>query len=281
MRAIVVGVALFLAQPQVARAKTSGPLECDRPPKILGWTEDGGKFVFEDCASAEVRAIDVRDGNLLEPDEDEAEQIRKGVKATKPSRLSPDRHARVDVRFKSHDAGRWQNGVFRAAEATVAEIVVDRGSSQPLRTSIKWFSPLLGLEAYWSPDGRRVAAVVETKKIWSAKHHTFEIAIGPARGPRVQWLAPRQIDPREEDQVMDEVERAGFAPTARRLAANKQLDRSIVYAAAGYEKDAERLARAVPGGADVVPLRSDAGAELVVAIGEITLRQVRRNLRSE
>jgi hypothetical protein len=279
MRATVLS-ALLLACPSLARAETSGVLECNRPPKILGWTEDGGKFVFEDCATAELRVIDARDGELVEAEEEDAEQIRRGVKEAKPSRLSPDRHARVDVRFAAHaSGGRWQNSVFRFAEPLVAELSIYRQASN--RTSVRWFSPLLGLDVYWSPDGRRVAFVVETQKVWSASRRAFEIAIGPAKGPRVQWLAGRDVQPEEEDRVLDELERAGFAPTSKRPAPKKALVRSIVYAASGFEADAARLARAVPAGAEVAPLRSDAGAELVLAIGEDTWRQVRRLLRDQ
>jgi hypothetical protein len=177
-----------------------------------------------------------------------------------------------DVYAYSHEE---DDGAMEEKKATFA-VKVRRGGK--LVTSATWStsSPnaqmgagLSGtLRACWSPDGKRVAIFAYRAPGMMRDTADSVVLVGPTQGPRIQLVADKAILASAAQRVGAALEAAGFTPTASK-ASNEATPRAatVIYAAAGFEADAQKLATAVPGGATVAKLDWKAPFDLVVGIG--------------
>ena len=122
------------------------------------------------------------------------------------------------------------------------------------------------LSVYWSPDGRYVAWVVSPSRFHGMDGSSLVTASVGAAGPQVQVLGMPEVLKVATSKVTAAVEKQGamvvFVGRAKKARAT-----SVVYAAAGSEREAQAIAKALPGGGTVEALTWAAGVELVVALG--------------
>jgi len=130
--------------------------------------------------------------------------------------------------------------------------------------------PISGrIEGVYSPDGRHVAVLVAADPYFHMRAGTHAsrgaVVLLPA-GPEVQLLRPAGVGADALDGLV-----ASLGPdfvVADRGTARKARERSVVYAAEGWDEHAAQLAAKLPGGAEVERLDwSVPSACLVVALG--------------
>jgi hypothetical protein len=126
-------------------------------------------------------------------------------------------------------------------------------------------APAGSVDVYWTPDGRRT--------LWIAHHagHAMrdpgydEIVVGTDGNPGVS-VAVDKAKLKDAEKISAALAKAGFT-VLKVSAAKKPRDKSVVFAAAGHEAEAKKLAAAVPGGAEVQTLDWKSPLDLVVALG--------------
>lgn len=253
-------------------------------PLSVGWAQDfsltaqgfpdvrwqGGAFVVEGMGESGV--FDTRRARVLEGPQKEAFLAKEDGEAVTltPSRTSPDGKSKAVVVVNAAAAGgAWVGDQFRPAGITSAELRVERDGRAMV--SRNWLHGVLEATTLWSPDGRYVAWVLTTSD-WSGMDgsRSFQVVVGPGRGTRTQVLAAAEVLAKGSPKLLDAVEKAGLT-LAFVGPAKKARPRSVVYAAKGFEADAQRLAALVPGGATVEPMSWASGADVVLAGGSSVL----------
>jgi hypothetical protein len=198
--------------------------------------------------------------------------------ALRASRTSPDGKAVADVVASNvTQAGAWTSAVnpsggdmidtWSDGSATGWSLVVTRGGAQQV---VAHCAPADSLDVYWTPDGKRT--------LWVAHHFSRamrdpgfeEIVVGTDGSPGVS-VAVDKAKLKEAEKVSVALAKAGFT-VLKVTAAKKPRDKSVVFAAAGREADAKKLAAAVPGGAEVQKLDWKSPQDLVVALGPDALK---------
>lgn len=161
--------------------------------------------------------------------------------------------------------GEWR---FRSDSAEDHPIVFGFGSKHlgfTARAEMKM--PFYDSTAWVDPTGRRALI-----RVLRAGMHGNVDFLEDARaehfiltgGPSVEVLAPG--DATAGAAVADAAEKAGWAVAAMGVA-KQARPKTVVFAAAGKETDAAKLAAALPGGASVEKLTWPSKAELVIAVG--------------
>ncbi len=249
--------------------------------KYAGWTADSRHFVWEIYFSGaagwtEGRIYDARTGTITEAPGDEncgseAESDTdrfycRTIKQVKGafSETSPDGKARAEiVPILTGGAGEWQgDGIwYRHASIRIELRVVRDGVS---RVSAAVEGSVAKVRPYWSPDGSMVA--------WSVERPdgALEVVFGTAGIVNVDVVGEKLVLAKAQP-ALDAIVAAGFKPTGIRPAL-KARDVSVVYYAADLKDAAERIAKALPGGATVEKIDWKTPAEVVVALGRSVLR---------
>lgn len=229
-------------------------------PRVL-W--DGrGAFVFE--LDGALRRYDVRTSDVAEVGDEVA-----GAVDLAPARTSPDDKASAAVKVLPGDStGTWKAGVFTPGPGGDLELRVARAGMTYVVSTV---SSIASADVYWSPDSRYIAWVIQPSR-WRGGDGSRSVAIYVgASGPRAQVLAAPDVLKRSGQAAAAVVEGAGLAVVFVGPA-KKARDRSVVYAARGFEAQAKQVAGKLAGGATVEALTWDAKAELVVALGQSALR---------
>lgn len=170
-------------------------------------------------------------------------------------------------------AGAWDHDAWQVSEKDPenedtggAHIAIAVGKRVVLRVTMESGSaPVTGsITPFWSPDGRRVAWWVHHDQAGADFPPYDELWITPARGPRVDVKPDKALAPAAREAALRALDHAGFAPV---LAGDAGAHRAatVVYAAAGFEADAQRAAKALGGTVDKLTWKPD--ADLVVALG--------------
>lgn len=122
---------------------------------------------------------------------------------------------------------------------------------------------------YWSPDGSRVAWVLEASapNPFSGDPMKVLVEFSGNGSMAVELLADEALLKQIAPKVASALRKAGFPP-ARSGKAVKPREKSVVYAASGSEAVAKQVAAAVPGGATVEPLSWKTDCDVVVAVGK-------------
>ncbi len=130
-----------------------------------------------------------------------------------------------------------------------------------------------GVHACFAPGGRRVAWVLVRNSGMMRDTGEWTVLVGPTAGPRIQLVADKAILHEAAARVGAALDAAGLTPTSSK-ASNDATPRaaSVVYAAAGFESDAQKVAAAVPGGATVTKLDWKAPFEIIVGIGATAMK---------
>ena len=120
----------------------------------------------------------------------------------------------------------------------------------------------------WPAHGRRLGWVVRRSPGMMRDEGEFQVLIAPVDGTRIQLVADKSLLADAAATVGEALDKAGFTPTSSK-ASNEKTARpaSVVYAAAGFEEAAKKLALAVPGGATVAKLDWKVPFDLIVGIG--------------
>jgi hypothetical protein len=144
--------------------------------------------------------------------------------------------------------------------------------------SVEW--SLAGPSGGGSLSGHVLSCFSEKRVAWIVVRDTgmmrdpgeFLILVGPNGTPRIQLVADKSILADAAAKVGAALETAGFVTTNSK-ASNEKTPRAatVIYAAAGFEALAQKLAAAVPGGASVAKLDWKAPFEIVVGIGATAL----------
>jgi hypothetical protein len=122
---------------------------------------------------------------------------------------------------------------------------------------------------YWSPDGSRVAWVLEASAAnpFSGEPMKVLVEFSGDGSKAVELLADEALLKQTAPKVASALRKAGFPP-ARSGKAVKPREKSVVYAASGSEALAKQIAAAVPGGATVEALSWKTDCDVVVAVGK-------------
>jgi len=125
----------------------------------------------------------------------------------------------------------------------------------------------------WAPGGKRVAWIVTRNSGMMRDPGEWQIVLGPTAAPRVQLVADKGVLAQAAAKVGAALEAAGVVSTSAK-ASNEASPRpaTVIYAAEGFEADAQRIAAAVPGGATVAKLDWKAPFDVVVGIGATALK---------
>jgi hypothetical protein len=243
-------------------------------PTPLGWTRDSASFVLGNGELEEWADIDGRSGKkrvlkgkaaweewvaahpLSHPPDEEAV----------PSLRSPD--GKAEVRFSAPSAGKdpwWSAG--RGPEAKGLTVSVVRGAETQCS---RQFRAVGDISAFWAPDGRRLAWFQSAELCKPsmgdfACEYIDEASVDPVAGPRIHLVAFGE-DVKVLEAATTALEKAGFAPTGSGPA-QKERQRTVVYAAKGKEAQAKAVAAALPGKPAVEPLTWKADADVVVGLG--------------
>jgi hypothetical protein len=129
------------------------------------------------------------------------------------------------------------------------------------------------IKSCFAPGGKRVAWIVERDSGMMRDPGDYAVLIGPNGGPRIQLVADKSILAAAAQKVGAALEAAGIIATASK-ASNEKKPRptSVIYAATGFEAEAQKLAQAMPGGATVAKLDWKAPFEIVVGIGATAMK---------
>lgn len=210
-------------------------------------------------------------------------------------RRSSDGAATLDVQVKGkHMSGRWgkkefsfdfdpgddQEAVMMDKSVQLTLLVARNGKSF---VSESWAGTstmgaagggLSGsVRACFSPDGRRVAWIVKRDPSMLRDEGSATVLLGAAVTPRVQLVADKTILAAAAAKVGALIDAAGFT-SASSKASNEATPRAatVVYAAKGFEADAQKLAALIPGGATVAALDWKVAADVVVGIGASAMK---------
>lgn len=124
----------------------------------------------------------------------------------------------------------------------------------------------------WAPDGRRVAWFVHRNPSMMRDLGETALFLSPTGGPRIQLVADKGALPRAAALVGAALDQGGFTPTASKESSEATpREKTVVYAAAGFETAAAAVAALVPGGATVAKLDWKPPFDLVVGIGKSAL----------
>lgn len=225
-------------------------------PKV-SW-DPTGAFVF-DSIEGEVTRYDVRTGQTSTVEDTNA------FVALSASRSSPDGKAMAEVKLTvpTETEGNWKGATFTPPKSGNHQLVIQRGERSFVTAQADSIDTL---SVYWSPDGRYVAWVVSPSKFHGMDGSAMVTASVGAAGPQVQVLGMPEVLKAASAKVTAVVEKQGamvvFVGRAKKARAT-----SVVYAAPGSEKEAQAIAKALPGGGTVEALTWAAGVELVVALG--------------
>lgn len=220
-----------------------------------------GAFVFDDFDGVVTR-YEVRTGQTSELDKDASRDTFVELAST---RASPDGKAMAEVKLSvpSSTEGSWKGASFSPPKTTDHQLLVQRGERKFVSGQADSIDTL---EVYWSPDARYVAWVVTPSK-WHGMDGSYGVSIYVgASGPQVQVLGMPEVLKAATAKVTAAVEQQGamvvFVGRAKKARAT-----SVVYAAQGSEREAQAIAKALPGGGTVEALTWAAGVDLVVALG--------------
>lgn len=262
--------------------------------KALGFTQDGLFFVvgrYESIGGDTLEKYVLFDSHLgdglIAPMEFTPEQFKEWVAKRalaplKTGQTSPDGKRQLQVSDKDKE-GRWEKGEFLVTGVSPwtgdsgEEVKVPPPST--FRFGVKegkktWPSADFTfqhqnqsqrVEFIWSPDGRRVAYLVHLESATDGTGADYAVHFGPTRGPRVQVLGVKGLEPALYVMAASALEKAGLTPTSTGEAKDAHPS-TVVFAAKGFEADARKAAQALRG-ATVEPLTWKPGYELVVVLG--------------
>ena len=173
----------------------------------------------------------------------------------------------------------WREGgfAFEAGRAGVMELVTSVHSVSATYTSARWQlhdsatkpGAMRGqVLAVCSPNTLRVAWLLcraGDAAGGNAEPPEFKVLLGPAAGPRIELLGAEAMDPMSLKRTTEALAKAGFVAIRRSVAQDKRA-RSVVYAPKQLMALAQRVAKAIPGGATVEPLTWQPECDMVVAL---------------
>ncbi len=249
----------------------AGPVEIERyGAGLSGWTQDSQFFVWSE--SDKVKILSGRTGALTEAPDLEAFKKTHVLVEPSPSRTSPDGKATAEMKMVSTAASNagWSGNTWRPSATEVVELRVVRDGVSTV--SVAWRQGAYSVEPYWSPNGQRVAWVVNPSDRYSMDGTVDRsVEIGGGGGPKIHLLADKGILVEGTKKVGAALEAAGYSPTFVGPA-KKARDATVVYAAKGKEAIAAKIAAAIPGGATVDKLSWQTPADVVVAVGKSALK---------
>jgi hypothetical protein len=215
----------------------------------------------------------------------------KKLVASAPLACAPPGEAAADVQLSGKGVkGSWKKDVYRfefggdpmaEEKAAAFTLSVKRGgkswpsaSWKAVQGNAAMGGALSGrVRACFAPGGRRVAWIAEREPGIMRDPGDWSILVGPAAGPRIQLVADRALLLQAAAKVGAALEAAGLASTASKVSNEKTArPATVVYAAAGFEAEAQKLAAAVPGGATVGKMDWKAPFDLVVGIGATAMK---------
>jgi hypothetical protein len=261
--------------------------------RAIGFTEDGTVFVVGQneavggdsigtyfLFNARTKQEELYAVEQLTPEEYREWVAENALAPLKTGPKSPDGKREVQVTGKG---GRWKDGLFQVEGVSPwtgddsAEVKIPPPSK--FRFSVKagkksWTSaeftfPHMNVtqlvEPVWSPDGGRVAYLVHEESATDRNGIGFSVTFGPTQGPRVQVLGVKGTASDVYEEAQSALEAAGLAPVAEGEA-KAAHPTTVVFAAKGFEAEAKKAAKALPG-AKVDVLTWKPGYELVVVLG--------------
>jgi hypothetical protein len=183
-------------------------------------------------------------------------------------RTSPDKQAVADVvSVEVTGSGGWNGDTWSSGSSSGWNLVVKRGGTQQVAAKC---DPASAVEVYWTPDGKRTIWVVGHRGRAMRDPGYDDLIIGTDGNPGVA-VAVDKAKLRDAEKLSAPFAKAGFTVLSLTPAV-KAREKSVVFAAAGHEADAKKLAAAVPGGADVQKLDWKSQVDLVVALGPEALK---------
>lgn len=212
---------------------------------------------------------DARTGSTREAREGEEAALEDALLLPR-SRTAPDGKAKAEVKLIAPaSAGTWKDEIFLPGGLSGAELRVERGGSSVL--SRMWKGGMNSADTFWSPDGRYLAWAISASA-WRGMDGSFPVdfTVGAGGGVRAQLLAAPAVLTQAQGRLLDAMEKAGLTPVFVGPA-QKAREKTVIYAAKGFEAVAATLAKALPGGATVEALTWQAGVDVVVAAGKSTL----------
>ena len=237
-----------------------------------GWTKDSSAFVltlgFEDDDAEEWHVYAAADGKEMKVADEDA---LKAFLAAHPLADKGDSPDGLDATSDVVEGRTYRPGASVHGH-------VRRGGKDVSTTAIELsLNSAASVEGVVSPDGRHVAWVVSQEESHPTGQGDFDVnqddhaviaAIGgggAAAGPRVMMVR-KGVPDAAVAAATDALTKAGYA-VARTDPGDDARDKTIVYAAKGFEADAQKIAAAIHGGATVQPLTWKPGYDLVVALG--------------
>jgi hypothetical protein len=233
----------------------------------VSWTPDGRFAVIVDTAdhdnSQGPMVVDGRTGVMAE--EDSGWLKAHKLVPSDASQDSPDGRARADVVLSyEKGAGAWDGDVWKRAEDSISRFNVIRDGKT--FTSVAFENAFESVSPYWSPRGGRILWLVTRRSHEMDGERSYEFAVGPAGGPRLQLLANKDLLTGVVPAVQSKLEAAGFPPTWTGPAKGTR-PKSIVYSSDVAKEAAKQIAALIPGGAAVEALSWKTSADVVVALG--------------
>jgi hypothetical protein len=218
-----------------------------------GWSKDGRYFRYGGYETHVIDAV-------------------TGVEIKTPVEIVPGQAKR------KHPDGKREAVITEQAPKKIGEacsnasvrthMFVEQGTTQTLSAAA---GPAGTIAPYWSPDGLRVAWVIQDPPMKSCRMACPEpdstALIGPAVGPRLHVLGDAGKDKAILATIIPALHKGGFAPTLVGVAQTHRAA-SVVYARKAVQAEAKALAAIVPGGATVDVLNWGAPAEIVLALGD-------------
>ncbi|MGC4121890.1 MAG: hypothetical protein QM765_46380 [Myxococcales bacterium] len=245
------------------------------PLENPGWTKSGSHFSYSNfsAGAVEVSVVDAMTGIETSEcafhydDGSLCSSVEKDHEDTVASQTSPDGKGKAEVVLvMKKGSGKWEGGKFvREASFETEFRVVRDGVSRVSATvprSVTHVTP------YWSPDGKRIAWVIDDgyQQCGMMSCSLISAVIGSAGGVNVQLLADNALLSKVVRPAAKAVAAAGLTPAFVGKAL-KAREKSAIYFAEGFQAQADKIAKALPGGASVEKLTWKSPADIVVAVG--------------
>ena len=262
------------AADRVIRAPGSCLIEgVTKDGRYLTWTGNDGegdpeqRLVVRDLISgAEVVLSDY--------DAENSERVPAGKKwreahplvAAVPGRTSPDKSRVLGLEQGAAVTGAWVGDEWSSQGGEWTMVVTHDGKASPVAS----MSVANAIDVFWTPDGKHTLFVAHHSGHGMRDPGYDELIIGTDGNPAV-GLAVDKSRLKDAEKIAGALGKTGFTVVSI-TPAQKAREKSVVFAAAGSEADAQRLAAAVPGGATVEKMGWKSPLPLVIALGPAALK---------
>jgi hypothetical protein len=224
-----------------------------------GWSADGEKFSYS-WAEAQEPACSYLACGEQQWTKVVIDAVAGRRSAQEPSdvvdkkRATPERTSSTGISAAIEEKFTPASGQGCGTSLRQLELKLQKGGATTSSVTVAFSS---GVETYFSPDGSRIA--------WVLDQPAGQVFVLPTQGPAMSIAASKNDTPGAR-KLARELDKKGFI-TTRMTIAQKDRDKSVVYAKPESMKQAQDLAALIPG-ASVDTINWKTSADVVLALAK-------------